>query len=68
MEHQHKATFEAELEGVEDAGDQLNLLTRKSMAESGETNFQVAFMRVCAVHPKLHREYLDSNGVKSQFA
>lgn len=50
----------------ESAEDQLYQKTRENMATTGEKDFSVAFSRVCAANPKLHKEYLDSNGVKGR--
>ena len=46
----------------ESAEEELLLLTRQSM-EADET-FEAAFMRTAAAYPKLHKAYLDANGVK----
>lgn len=51
--------------GSKDPEEELIVLTRKSMAETGENNFAVAFGRVAPAHPKLHKAYLDSNGIKA---
>jgi hypothetical protein len=50
----------------ETAEEQLITLTFKSMAESGEKDFNVAFARVAPAHRKLHKEYLNANGVKGE--
>jgi hypothetical protein len=44
--------------------EELLALVNENMADTGESNFSAAFSRVCAANPKLHRAYLDDNGVK----
>lgn len=39
-------------------------LTRKNMADNGESDFAEMFKLTCSAHPKLHKAYLDSNGEK----
>ena len=59
-------------QGLEKDGDddidnpeaELLVLTRKNMSESGEKDFHAAFSATAAANPKLHRAYLDANGVK----
>lgn len=48
----------------ENAEEKLILMTRQNMAETGESDFTAAFTRVAAANPKLHSEYLLSNGEK----
>lgn len=40
-------------------------LTNENMAKTGSDDFQANFMRTCRANPKLHKAYLDANGVKS---
>lgn len=54
----------SEDENGTDAEQALLDKTYENMADTGERNFKASFTRVCAANPKLHREYLDSNGVK----
>ncbi len=55
---------DGDVDDVDDAEAQLHHLTRKNMAETGEDDFRVSFNRVAAANPKLHKAYLNSNGVK----
>jgi len=51
-------------DGSKDAGPILDQLVRENIAATGEKNYVAAFMRVAAANPKLHKIYLNSNGVK----
>jgi hypothetical protein len=48
---------------VKDPEQELTILTRKAMAESGESDFAAAFARVAPAYPELHKAYLDGNGI-----
>ena len=54
------------VDGDESAESQLITKTYENMASTGEKDFAASFARVAAANPKLHREYLDSNGVKGE--
>jgi len=49
---------------VTDPEAKLEALTFKNMAENGKDDFRACFMRVAKANPKLHKAYLDSNGIK----
>ncbi len=50
--------------GTKDAEFLLLELTRENQAETGETDFAVAFNRVAAANPILHTAYLNANGTR----
>ena len=56
--------FEKDKDDTDNPEEELMVLTRKNMSESGEVDFAVAFSATAAANPKLHRAYLDANGVK----
>ncbi len=55
-----------EIDDIDDPGEALMSLVYQNMEKTGETDFNKAFSRVAPANPKLHRAYLDSNGVKGR--
>ena len=50
--------------GTKEAEGLLLRLTRENQAETGEKDFNAAFIRVAAANPLLHKSYLNGNGKK----
>ena len=57
------AMEQAASEGSKDAETILLQLTRENMAETGESDFVLAFARTAAANQQLHLAYLNANGV-----
>lgn len=50
------------LDDIKDPGGKLVAMTKELQAKDPKLEFTAGFRRICGANPKLHREYLDSNG------
>ncbi len=62
----HKSVEDEDEDDDADPEAKLMALTYKNMAENGKDNFRACFMRIAKANPKLHKAYLDANGIKGR--